>query len=87
MCKRKVLILCEEMSQKMVIKGGIVIVICSRKRTQKLLYLQSEYYGILVVIKCNVRWHLNYYNNLLLCLLYTTFTYYSAAHSCLCMYM
>jgi len=42
-CKRKVLILYEEMSQKMVIKGGIVIIICGTERTQKLLYLQSEY--------------------------------------------
>jgi hypothetical protein len=41
--KRKVLILCEEMSQEMVIKDGIVIIIYSNERTQKLLYLRSEY--------------------------------------------
>ena len=41
--KRNVLILCEDMSQEMVIKVGIVFIICSKERTQKLLYLNSEY--------------------------------------------
>ena len=54
MCKRKLLILCEEMSQDMVITGGITIVICGKERTQKLCIFNLNIYGILVVIRCHV---------------------------------